>query len=147
MAYHSVAKRWQEHAADGHDPTAGIVDDYDHEAPANGVFGRIPDAKIERQAGQEYALDAALAKITRKAGRCRAIVLVERRVRIDGPVESLAQHQPSMGNSQCIVKSSAAGTLHAMVWPQHLRSVRRCNRVGRDASRQTTGARPDANPV
>src|SRR6516225_5214622 len=27
--------------------------------PANRVFGRIPDAKIERQAGQEYALDAA----------------------------------------------------------------------------------------
>jgi len=94
----SEARPGRRYRARNVDPAAGIVDDHDREAPANRVFGRIPDAKIERQAGQKYALDAALAKITGEAGRRRAIVLVERRVRIDGPVETLAQHQPGMGN-------------------------------------------------
>src|ERR1700719_75693 len=64
------------------------------------VFGGVTDTEIEREAGEKNAREAARAQITGKPGWSPAIVLLERRIGIDLPVEPFAQQKLRMGNVQ-----------------------------------------------
>ena len=68
------------------------------EAFAVRVLGRIADAEIEGEAGEEDAREAALAQVAGEPGRRLAIVFIEGRVGVDLAVIALAQDQLGMGN-------------------------------------------------
>src|SRR5207248_2327994 len=100
---------------------------------------READAKVERQASQEQALDAAFAQVAGQAGWRGAVVLVERRVGVDRRIETFANDKPGMGNLQSAVKGRAGRALDAMVGPQHLRPIGHRDRVVGSASRMRRG--------
>ena len=88
------------HRAVDIDAATGILDHHDVEAFPMRVLGRVADAEVEGEPGEEEPPQAALPKISGEAGRRPAVVLVERRIGIDLTMVALAQHQLRMGNLQ-----------------------------------------------
>ena len=71
------------HRASHVDAAAGVLH-HDHlEAAAVRVLGRVAHAEVEREAGDEYALQATLAQVAGEPCRRRVVVLVEGRIGID----------------------------------------------------------------
>src|SRR4051812_23868117 len=84
------------------------------------VLGRVADAEVEGEPGEEEPPQAALSKVSGEPGPGSAVVLVECRVGIDLAVKALAQHKFGMGNSQLRAQFGARRSLHAVVRPQDL---------------------------
>src|SRR6185295_19101487 len=72
------------------DAATRIVDYHDVESFPMRVLGRVADAEVEGEPGEEDPPQAALSKVSGEAGPRSAVVLVECRVGIDLAVKALA---------------------------------------------------------
>src|ERR1043166_4340172 len=99
------------------DAAAGVLDHDRFKVLAARVLRRIAHAKIEREAGEEHALEPALAQITGKAGGRRAVVLIKGRIGIDRAAKALADHQRRVGNFHIFPELRARRALHAVIRP------------------------------
>ena len=113
------------------DGAAGILEDERGEALPHRVDRGIADAEIEGEAGEEDALQAALAQISREPRLGLAVVLEEGRIGIDVGPEPLADDEGGIRHRQLVVELGAGRALHAVVRPQHLRAVGELHQIVR----------------
>src|SRR5258708_4002926 len=73
-------------------PAAGL-DKHDVEPKPARVHGRVVDAKIGRESGQEKTPETALAQITGEAGRRAPIVFIESGIGIDRRPKAFSDYQ------------------------------------------------------
>ena len=111
------------------DPTAGVLDDERREAGLAGVDGGPRDAEVGGQAGEEHALQTALAQVADEAGGRRAVGLVERGVGVDALAVALPDDQLRVGNLEIGVQLGIPRPLHAVIRPQHLTAVGELRRL------------------
>src|SRR4029079_3952896 len=109
------------------DGSAGIETNRNIETEPPGIERRIGHTVIGRQPDDDQLLQAPLLQIAAKAGRRRAVVLVERRVAVDRRSESLANDQLRLAPAQPRMEFGARSALHAVVGPQCLVAVRHAN--------------------
>ena len=111
------------------DAAAGILD-HDHaEALLAGVLGGIADAEIVGEAGDEDAVEAALAEIADEAGRGALVVLEESGVGVDVRVVALADDQLRVGDVEIAAELRSGRALDAVVRPQDLAAVGQLDRL------------------
>src|SRR5262249_57311591 len=65
------------------DAAASLLDDHRLKTATIGILRRVAHANVQRQTGEEDALETALAQVSGKPGRSGVVVLVERGIRID----------------------------------------------------------------
>src|SRR5262245_48804985 len=87
------------------------------------VLGGVAHAKIKCEPGQKNAGKAPIPQIAHEACRGLSIVLVEGGVRVDRAMNTVAQHEPGVGNVQILVEFGAARVSNTMVRPKDLRPI------------------------
>ena len=131
--------------------TARILDHKALEVQRRTIDRGEADAEVIRQPAQKQPRQAALAQVARQPGRREMVVLEKRRVGIDIHAKALAQDQLGVWDREPRMQRGARGALHAVIRPERLRAIRRCDRAhmaaARDARWQTRCASADASPA
>src|SRR5580658_3936565 len=97
------------------DAAAGVLDHDRREAAAVGILGRVADAEVEGEAGEEDAGEATLPQIRGQAGRRRVVVLVKSRIGIDLAAKALAHDQLGLRRDEVVAEFGALRFLHAVI--------------------------------
>ena len=103
--------------------TAGILNDEDFEGAACAVGGGVADAEVEGKAGDEDALDAAVADPIGESGGGLVVVFVEGGVGIDLAMDAFAEDERGVGNVEGGVELRAGRALNAVVGPERLWAI------------------------
>ena len=105
------------------DGAAGIGDDDSLKACADGVDGRIADAVIVGEAGEEDTAEASFAKIAGEAGGGLLVVFEEGGVGVDSGTEAFAEDEFGGCDVEAGMELCAGSALNTVVGPESLRPV------------------------
>src|SRR5262249_28163309 len=112
------------------DAAAGVLDYVSVEAVLARVDGAPGNAEIGGEAGEEDALQAALAQVSGQP-RGLAIGLVEGGVAVDLVAVALADDELGMGHVEALDQLGSGSALDAVIGPQHLRAIGEIGRLER----------------
>ncbi len=112
------------------DGAAGVLEDEALEAEGGAVEGGEADAEVVGEAGEEEALEAAVAEVAGEAGGGLVVVFEEGGVGVDVAAEALAEDELGVGEIEAGVEGGAVGGLQAVVGPEGLRAVGGVDGVG-----------------
>lgn len=95
-----------------------------------GGEGRVADAEVIGQAGEEEAGEASLAEVVGEAGRGLLVVFEKGGVAVDVAAEALAKDQFGVRKVEAGVDLGTGSALDAVVGPEVLGAVRSLDGVG-----------------
>jgi len=87
------------------------------------VEGGEAYAEVVCQAGEEEALETALAEVASQAGWSGVVVFEEGGVAVDVAAETFAEDQFGVGDVECRVEGRAGSVLEAVIGPEGLEAV------------------------
>ena len=105
------------------DGAGKVVNDEDLKAQAGGRRGRVADAEVECEAGEEEAGEGAFAEVGGKTGGGDAVIFEESRVGVGVFSPAFAKDELRVGDVETGVEGGAGRVLEAVVGPKGLASV------------------------